>query len=284
MDFEQITTELADGVLTITLNRPERLNAWTAQMGLELRAAFDRADGDDDVRAVIVTGAGRGFCAGADLASGGDTFDARRRESVAGAMRDNGGELTLRIFESTKPVIAAINGPAVGVGATMTLPMDVRLAADDARMGFVFARRGIIPEACSSWFLPRVVGISQAMEWVATGRVFSAQEALDGRLVRSVHPKDELLDAAQALGREIAENTAPVSVALARQLMWRMLGADHPMLAHRADSRGMVARGQSADAVEGITAFLEKRPASFPDRVSEGLPDVMPGWEAPDFE
>jgi enoyl-CoA hydratase/carnithine racemase len=283
-DFEQITTELTDGVLTITLNRPERLNAWTAQMGQELRAAFDQADADDDVRAVIVTGAGRGFCAGADLASGGDTFDARKREAVAGARRDNGGELTLRIFECKKPVIAAINGPAVGVGATMTLPMDIRLAADDARMGFVFARRGIIPEACSSWFLPRVVGISQAMEWVATGRVFSAQEALEGGLVRSVHPKAQLLDAARALGREIAENTAPVSVALARQLMWRMLGAEHPMLAHRADSRGMVARGQSADAVEGITAFLEKRPAHFPDRVSDGLPDVMPGWSAPGFE
>ncbi len=284
MDFEQITTEAAEGVLTITLNRPERLNAWTAQMGAEMRAAFDLADADDDVRAVIVTGAGRGFCAGADLGGGGDTFDARKREAVAGARRDNGGELTLRIFESTKPVIAAINGPAVGIGATMTLPMDVRLAADDARIGFVFARRGIIPEAASSWFLPRVVGISRAMEWVSTGRVFSAQEALDGRLVRSLHPKDELLDAARALGREIAENTAPVSVALARQLMWRMLGADHPMLAHRADSRGMVARGQSADAVEGMTAFLEKRPASFPDRVSDGLPDVMPGWSAPEFE
>jgi enoyl-CoA hydratase/carnithine racemase len=283
MDYEQITTDTSDGVLTITLNRPERLNAWTAQMGSELRSAFDAADADDEVRAIIVTGAGRGFCAGADLASGADTFDYRKHES-AGPARDNGGEFTLRVFESTKPVIAAINGPAVGVGATMTLPMDVRLAADDARIGFVFARRGIIPEACSSWFLPRVVGISRAMEWVATGRVFSAQEALDGGLVRSLHPKDELLDTARALAREIAENTAPVSVALARQLMWRMLGAEHPMLAHRADSRGMVARGQSADAVEGITAFLEKRPASFPDRVSEGLPEVMPAWSAPEFE
>jgi enoyl-CoA hydratase/carnithine racemase len=283
MDYEQIMTETSDGVLTITLNRPERLNAWTAQMGWELRSAFDYADADDEVRAIIVTGAGRGFCAGADLASGGDTFDYRKHTS-AGPARDNGGEFTLRVFESTKPTIAAINGPAVGVGATMTLPMDVRLAAQDARIGFVFARRGIIPEACSSWFLPRVVGISRAMEWVATGRVFSAQEALDGGLVRSLHPKDELLDAARALAREIAENTAPVSVALARQLMWRMLGAEHPMLAHRADSRGMVARGQSADAVEGITAFLEKRSASFPDRVSDGLPDVMPGWNAPEFE
>ncbi|HEY4811374.1 MAG TPA: crotonase/enoyl-CoA hydratase family protein [Solirubrobacteraceae bacterium] len=284
MDFEQIKVEVADNVLTITLDRPDRLNAWTEQMGLELRAAFDQADADDDVRAIIVTGAGRGFCAGADLGSGGNTFDARKREAVAGARRDNGGEFSLRIFECKKPVIAAINGPAVGVGATMTLPMDVRLAADDARMGFVFARRGIIPEACSSWFLPRVVGISRAMEWVATGRVFSAQEGLEGGLLRSLHPKEELLDAARALAQEIAENTAPVSVAIARQLMWRMLGAEHPMLAHRADSRGMVSRGQSADAVEGITAFLEKRPAHFPDRVSDGLPDVMPGWSAPGFE
>jgi len=282
-DFEQITTEVTENILTITLNRPDRLNAWTATMGRELIAAFDGADADDEVRAIIVTGAGRGFCAGADLGGGGDTFDYRKREHD-GPARDNGGEFTLRIFESTKPVIAAINGPAVGVGATMTLPMDVRLAADDAKMGFVFARRGIIPEACSSWFLPRVVGISRAMEWVATGRVFSAREALEGGLVRSLHPPGELLAAARALAREIADNTAPVSVALARRLMWRMLGAEHPMLAHRADSRGMVARGQSADAVEGVTAFLEKRAASFPDRVSDGLPDVMPGWTAPAFE
>lgn len=283
MEPEQITTELADRVLTITLNRPERLNAWTGQMGKELSAAMDRADADDEVRAVIVTGAGRGFCAGADLASGGDTFDHRKREHD-GPPRDNGGEWTLRIFRSTKPVIAAINGPAVGVGATMTLPMDVRLAAEDARMGFVFARRGIIPEACSSWFLPRVVGISRAMEWVATGRVFSAQEGLEAGLLRSLHPAGELLDAAHALAREIAENAAPVSVALARRLIWRMLGAEHPMVAHRADSRGMVSRGQSADAVEGITAFLEKRDAHFPDRVSDGLPDVMPWWVEPEFE
>ncbi|MGO9489413.1 MAG: crotonase/enoyl-CoA hydratase family protein [Solirubrobacteraceae bacterium] len=284
MDFEQILAETSDGVLTITLNRPERLNAWTARMGQELRAAFDLADADDDVRAIIVTGAGRGFCAGADLAGGGDTFDYRKRDVAGAAGRDNGGEFSLRIFESRKPVIAAINGPAVGVGATMTLPMDIRLAADDARIGFVFARRGIIPEACSSWFLPRVVGISRAMEWVSTGRVFPAQEGLEAGLLRSLHPKDELLGAARALAREIAENTAPVSVALARQLMWRMLGAEHPMIAHRADSRGMVARGQSADAVEGVTAFLEKRPASFPDRVSDGLPEIMPGWRAPEFE
>jgi enoyl-CoA hydratase/carnithine racemase len=284
-DFEQITTELSERVLTITLNRPERLNAWTARMAEELIAAFDRADADDEVRAVIVTGAGRGFCAGADLAGGGQTFDHTERESAPGSVpRDNGGRFVLRVFASTKPVIAAINGPAVGVGATMTLPMDVRLAAEDARMGFVFARRGIVPEACSSWFLPRVVGISRAMEWVATGRVFSAQEGLEGGLLRSLHPAGELLEAAHALAREIAENTAPVSVALARRMLWTMLGAEHPMLAHRADSRGMFYRGQSADANEGITAFLEKRPAQFPERVSGGLPDIMPGWTAPEFE
>lgn len=284
MDYEQILTDLSDSILTITLNRPDRLNAWTAQMGHELRSAFDEADADDEVRAIIVTGAGRGFCAGADLAGGGDTFDYRKRDVAGAAGRDNGGEFSLRIFDSKKPVIGAINGPAVGVGATMTLPMDIRLAAEDAKMGFVFSRRGIIPEACSSWFLPRVVGISQAMEWVSTGRVFSAQEALEGGLVKSLHPKDELLPAARALATEIVENTAPVSVALARQLMWRMLGAEHPMMAHRADSRGMVARGQSADAMEGVTAFLEKRPAVFPDKVSDGLPDVMPGWVSPEFQ
>ena len=281
MDFEQIQTQLTDHVLTVTLNRPERLNAWTPTMGRELIAAFDYADAEDDVRAVIVTGAGRGFCAGADLASGGETFAKGDQTDVP---RDGGGQFTLRVFECTKPVIAAINGPAVGVGATMTLPMDIRLAAEDARIGFVFARRGIVPEACSSWFLPRVVGISRAMEWVATGRVFSAAEALDAGLVRSLHPQAELLEAARELAREIADNAAPVSVALARQMMWRMLGAEHPMLAHRADSRGMFARGRSADAHEGISAFLEKRPASFPDRVSDGLPDLFPGWTTPQFE
>jgi enoyl-CoA hydratase/carnithine racemase len=289
--FEQIRTEVAERVLTITLNRPERLNAWTATMGRELIEAFDRADGDDEVGAIIVTGAGRGFCAGADLAAGGESFDWRKRADpgsvrpAPGSLpRDNGGQFTLRVFASSKPVIAAINGPAVGVGATMTLPMDVRLAAEEARIGFVFARRGIVPEACSSWFLPRVVGISRAVEWVATGRVFGAREALEAGLVRSLHPAGELLGAARALAKEIVENTAPVSVALARQMMWRMLGAGHPMLAHRADSRGMLYRGQSADAVEGVSSFLEKRPARFTDRVSDGLPDVMPGWSEPEFE
>ena len=288
---EQIIEDLEAGILTITLNRPDRLNAWTATMFHDLMAAFHRADVDDEVRAVIVTGAGRGFCAGADLERGGETFDRRARsrtdaaaETGAETPRDAGGQLTLRIFECTKPVIAAVNGPAVGVGATMTLPMDIRLAAEDARFGFVFVRRGIVPEAASSWFLPRVVGISQALEWAMTGRVFSAQEALAGRLVRSLHPRDELLDAARALAREIADNAAPVSVALARRMLWRMLGAEHPMLAHRVDSRAMLVRGQSADVVEGIGSFLEKRPPQFTDRVSDGLPDVFPGWATPEFE
>ena len=284
MEFEQIRADVSERILTITLNRPDRLNAWTATMGRELIDAFDRADADDEVRAVVVTGEGRGFCAGADLAAGGETFDYRARGNIDPVPRDNGGVFTLRVFESTKPVIAAINGPAVGVGATMTLPMDIRLAAEGARIGFVFARRGIVPEACSSWFLPRLVGISRAMEWVATGRVFDAQEAHDAGLVRSVHSGEGLLDAAYELAKEIIDNAAPVSVALARRMMWRMLGAEHPMLAHRADSRGMFARGQSADAREGVTAFLEKRPPQFPDRVSDGLPDVFPSWKTPAFE
>jgi enoyl-CoA hydratase/carnithine racemase len=284
MDFQEIRYDVADHVLTITLDRPDRLNAFTPTMQRELIEAVDRSDSDDDVRAVIVTGAGRGFCAGADLAGGGGTFDWRDRESGdAGVPRDGGGQVVLRIFDSRKPVIAAINGPAVGVGITMTLPMDVRIAAAGAKIGFVFARRGIVPEACSSWFLPRIVGISRALEWVETGRVFSAEEALAGGLVRSVHPAEDVLGVARALALEIAEEAAPVSVALARRLMWTMLGAAHPMEAHRADSRAMFARGQSADAAEGVTAFLEKRPARFGDRVSDGLPELFPGREQPTF-
>jgi enoyl-CoA hydratase/carnithine racemase len=283
-DRDHVTCAVADHVLTVTLDRPERLNAFTGRMAAELIAAFDRADADDEVRAVVVTGAGRGFCAGADLAAGGATFDYDKRAGErpdgpdADPDRDRGGLVALRIFASTKPVIGAINGPAVGVGATMTLPMDVRLASTSARFGFVFARRGIVPEAASSWFLPRVVGISRAMEWVATGRVFDAAEALDGGLVRSVHSAEDLLPAAYALAAEIVENAAPVSVALARQMMWRMLGADHPLEAHRVDSRAVIERGRSADAAEGVGAFLEKRPARFPDRVSADMPPFYPWW------
>jgi enoyl-CoA hydratase/carnithine racemase len=285
MDYTQIDYRVTDRVATITLDRPERLNAFTGRMLHELLDAFDRSDADDEVRAVVVTGRGRGFCAGADLSGGAETFSGGGSDVMTdvGVPRDGGGLVSLRIFRSSKPVIGAINGPAVGVGITMTLPMDIRLASEQARIGFVFARRGIVPEACSSWFLPRLVGIQQAAEWVFTGRVFTASEALAGGLVRSVHPADELLPAAYELAAEIAEHTAPVSVALSRQMLWRMLCADHPMMAHRADSRGILERGGSADAREGVSSFLEKRSPSFPDRVSDGLPEVFPSWIEPDF-
>lgn len=286
MDYTQIRYEVDDRIATITLNRPDQLNAFTGTMMYELVDAFDRVDADDDVRAVIVTGAGRGFCAGADLSSGGDTFKGGGsdvRTSVPGVPRDGGGIVSLRIFDCTKPVIAAINGPAVGVGITMTLPMDIRLVSENAKIGFVFARRGILPEACSSWFLPRLVGISQAAEWCYSGRVFGAQEALAGRLARSIHAPDDLLPAARAIAAEIADNTAPVSVALTRQMLWRLMGADHPMEAHRVDSRGIAERGRSADAREGVESFLEKRAPQFPVKVSNGLPDIFPDWTAPEF-
>ena len=275
----QIAYDLDGHVATITLDRPDALNAFTDTMAEELIAAFDRADGDPQVRAVIVTGRGRAFCAGADLSgAGGETF-----AGGGEGHRDSGGLVTLRMFRSTKPIIGAINGPAVGVGATMTLPMDVRLAADGARIGFVFARRGITPEAASSWFLPRIVGISRALEWTMTGRILSAAEALEGGLVRSLHPGEELLGAARALADEIAQSAAPVSVALTRQMLWRTLGADDPMEAHVVDSRAIASRGASADAMEGVSSFLEKRPADFPLRVPDDLPDFYPWWEERPF-
>jgi enoyl-CoA hydratase/carnithine racemase len=289
--YEQIIYDVADGVATITLNRPDKLNAFTGTMMQEMIAAFDAIDADDDVRAVIVTGAGRAFCAGADLSGGGKTFDydSRGEGSPVGpngelrygseSARDGGGRLTLRIFECVKPVIAAINGPAVGVGSTMTLPMDIRLASETARMGFVFARRGIVPEAASSYFLPRVVGISQALEWCYSGRVFDAAEAKAGGLVKEVLPADRLLPRAMELAREIADHTAPVSVALTRQMLWRGLGYTHPMDAHKVDSRAILSRGRSGDAAEGVTSFLEKRAPAYPDRVSRDMPDFVPWWE-----
>jgi enoyl-CoA hydratase/carnithine racemase len=282
MAYETLQTELRDRILTVTLQRPERLNAFTPRMLEECLRVLDETDANDEVRVVIFTGAGRAYCAGADLEGGGSTFDASG-EAPREAHRDGGGLLTLRLFQSRKPVIAAINGPAVGVGATMTLAMDVRIASESARFGFVFARRGIVPEACSSWFLPRVVGISRAMEWVATGRVFGAQEALEGGLVSRVVPPEELLPAARALAGEIAENTSAVSVCLARQLLWRMLGADHPMQAHRLDSRAIYAMGRSPDAFEGVSSFLEKRAPRFGMKVSRDLPDFFPWWEEPKF-
>ena len=284
-EYTQIRYEVSDSIATVTLARPEKMNAFTGVMMRELLDVFDVIDADDAVRAVIVTGDGKAFCAGADLSSGAKTFDDGDWSSTSddSVRRDGGGQVTLRIFACKKPVIAAINGAAVGIGATMTLPMDVRLASSAARIGFVFTRRGIVPEACSSWFLPRVVGISRAAEWVYTGRILSADEAASGGLVRTVYAPDELLPAACALAREIADNTSGVSVALSRQMLWRMLGADHPMQAHRVDSRAIQLRGRSADAHEGVTSFLEKRPAQFSDSVAESLPDVFPEWQDPQF-
>jgi len=293
MSYDEIAYEVDGPVATITLDRPDALNAFTITMQAEMNDAFDRVDADDDVRAVIVTGRGRGFCAGADLSMGASTFDAgdavARPDSTEGRPeraypRDFGGRLTLRIFECTKPVIAAINGPAVGIGITMTLPMDVRLMADNAKVGFVFAGRGIVPEAASSWFLPRVVGINQALEWCMTARVFGAGEALAGGLVRSVHPPDELLPAARALAEEIATNAAPVSVTLTRQMLWRMLGADHPMEAHKIDSRGVISTGRGPDALEGVLAFLEKRPARWTMSPTNDLPEWYPWWDERVYE
>ena len=286
MDYEQIRYSVREGVLTLTLDRPEKLNAFTPRMRDEMIDAFDRADGDDEVRAVVVTGSGRAFCAGADLASGAQTFDYERRDGQADALRhrDGGGRLTLRIFECVKPVIAAVNGPAVGIGATMTLPMDIRVAATGASFGFVFTRRGIVPEACSSWFLPRVVGISRALEWVFTGRMVAAEEAQRSGLVRSLHAAGDLIPAAEGIAREIADHTAPVSIALARQMLWRMLGADHPMDAHRIESRGMYATGKSPDAHEGVRAFLEKRAPRFSAVPSRDMPGFYPWWAPRRFE
>ena len=297
--FETITTAVDDGIFTLTLNRPDRMNAFTPLMMREMCAAFDMADADDAVRAVIVTGAGKAFCAGADLGGGAATFDYAARGGKDGVgspirddgsvdwdhegVRDSGGRLTLRIFACKKPVIGAINGAAVGIGATMQLPMDFRLASDTARFGFVFARRGIVPEAASSWFLPRLVGIGQALEWCYSGRVFGADEALKGGLVRSLHAPDDLLPAARALAKELTADSAPVSIALTRQMMWRMMGAASPMDAHRLDSRLVWARGGMADAKEGVASFLEKRAAVYPDTVSGDLPHFSPWMDDPSW-
>ncbi|MEQ1549054.1 MAG: crotonase/enoyl-CoA hydratase family protein [Chakrabartia sp.] len=300
-EFNTIKTEVADGILTITLHRPDRMNAFTGEMMKEMVAAFDIADTDDAVRAVIVTGSGeRAFCAGADLGAGDDTFDYTKRperleegsplradgsvDYSHPGVRDSGGRLTLRIFNCKKPVIGAINGAAVGIGATMQLPMDFRLASTTARFGFVFARRGIVPEAASSWFLPRLVGISQALEWCYSGRVFGAEEALAGGLVRSLHAPEDLLPAARALAKELTAESAPVSIALTRQMMWRMLGAAHPMEAHKIDSRAIWSRGQSGDAKEGVKSFLEKRAAVYPDQVSTDMPHFAPWMDEPGYQ
>jgi enoyl-CoA hydratase/carnithine racemase len=300
MAFEQILTDISEGIMTITLHRPEKMNAFTGEMMKEMVDALDIADADDAVRAVIITGSGdRAFCAGADLSAGGATFDYAKRSDRgdnASAIRadgsvdvthegarDSGGQLTLRIFNCKKPVIGAINGAAVGIGVTMQLAMDIRLASSTARFGFVFAKRGIVPEAASSWFLPRIVGISQALEWCYSGKIFGAEEALKGGLIRSIHAPDALMAAARALALELTAESAPVSVALTRQMMWRMLGAAHPMEAHKLDSRAIWSRGAGGDAKEGVSSFLEKRPAAFPDTVSGDMPHFSPWMDEPNY-
>ncbi|ALG60484.1 MULTISPECIES: crotonase/enoyl-CoA hydratase family protein [Citromicrobium] len=294
MAYETIRYELENGVATLTLSRPEKMNAFTTGMLNEMLDALDRVDADDDVCALIVTGDGKAFCAGADISNGAGEFLTDGEDSVRNAdgsfnysspaARDGGGRLTLRLFELKKPVIAAVNGAAVGVGSTMLLPMDVRIASENARFGFVFARRGIVPEAASSWFLPRVVGISQAARWCYSGRVFDAAEALSGGLVQSVVPQDELIPTARAIAQEFADQTAPVSIALTRQMLWKGLGMSHPMEAHRVDSRAILSRSLSADAQEGVNAFLEKRPADFPMKVSTDMPDFYPWSQAPEYD
>ena len=281
MQFETILVDVEDGIQTITLNRPEKLNAFNAQMLADLLAALDKADADDAVKAILFTGAGRAYCAGADLSGGGNTFN--RDSDGRGLSPDGGGVLTLRLFDCLKPVISACNGPAVGVGSTMQCAMDIRLASEDAKYGFVFAKRGIVMEACSSWFLPRCVGVSTALEWAYSGRVFGAKEAKERGFVRSIHKPKDLLPAARDLAHEFAEQTSGVSIALMRQMMWKMLGADHPMEAHKVDSRGIYHMGKSADAKEGVESFLAKRPADFPGKVSADMPDYFPWWQPREF-
>ena len=293
MKFETILYEIEKNILTITLNRPDRLNAFNGQMMDDLIEAVKLAGEDDEVRVVIVTGSGRGFCAGADLSSGANTFnrDVRNnkgesafRDEGIERIRDGGGRTTLAFYECSKPMIAAINGPAVGVGITMTLPMDIRLASDQAKIGFVFARRGLVPEAASSWFLPRIVGISKALEWTYSGKVFDAEEALSGGLIRSIHPGDSVYAEAVKIAEEIIHNTSPVSIAMTRHMLWKMLGADHPMEAHKIDSRAIYELGRGKDVKEGVDSFLEKREAKFQSKVSKDMPPFYPWWKDRKFE
>lgn len=310
MSYNTIKYAVEDNILTLTIHRPEKMNAFTGEMLNEMIDAFDRADADDEVRAIIVTGSGeRAFCAGADLSAGADTFNyealskqssgeegSTSRENAEGAInadgsinwshpavRDGGGKLSLRIYQCLKPVIAAVNGAAVGVGATMQLPMDIRIASETARFGFVFSQRGMVPEACSSWFLSRAVGMSKALEWTFSGKVFGAQEALDGGLVRSLHKPEDLLPEARRIAREFATNTSQVSIALTRQMLWRLAATSDPMEAHKIDSRGIFARGRSGDSAEGVTSFLEKRAPNFPDKVSKDMPEFFPWWEESEY-
>jgi enoyl-CoA hydratase/carnithine racemase len=283
MAYETIVYEESERIVTITLNRPEKLNAANFAMFDELEDAFHRADADDEVRAVIVTGYGRGFCSGMDLSTPGKPSAVDKLKKSEGR-RDPGARVTLAIYDSRKPVIAAINGVAAGFGCTMTLPMDVRIAADDARFAFPFVRRGLMPESCSTYFLPRVVGISRALEWTMSGRVFPASEAKEAGLIRETLPAADLMARARAIAADIADNAAPVSVALTRQAMWRMLGADHPIEATRVESRMSRAISRLADFREGVSAFLEKRLPRFTGKPGTDMPAGYPWWPDRPFE
>jgi enoyl-CoA hydratase/carnithine racemase len=285
--YEQILTEVSDNILTITLNRPDKMNAYTLKMGDELIDAFTKANQNDDVRCIIVTGAGECFCAGADLSGGIKSFDIKELANIKNQdiewsqpqFRDPGGLISLSIFNSLKPVIGATNGPAIGIGSTMQLPMDFRVASESSRFGFVFAQRGVVPEACSSWFLPKIVGISKALDWTLTGRIFDAEEALKAGLISSIHKPDNLLSDARELAGQIIQKTSQISIALIRQMMWRSLGSDHPMEAHKIESRAFLSMGMSDEAKEGVMSFLEKRPAHFPGKVSKDMPAIFPWWK-----
>ena len=292
MAYETVRYELADRVATIWLNRPDKLNAVNGTLVRELMAALEAADADDEVRAVIVTGAGRAFCAGADLSRGADSFkspgaapESEAGEADLGDKRNQelGGLLAMLLYNLRKPVIGAINGAAAGMGATMVLPMDIRICAEEAKFGFVFARRAMTLETGASFFLPRIVGISKALEWCLSGRMVFAAEALEHGLVNAVVPQDQLLAEARRIARDIADNAAPVSVALIRQMLWKGLGMSHPMEASRIESRGMYVRARDKDAKEGVMSFLEKRLPDFPDKVSRDMPDFYPWWEEPEY-
>jgi enoyl-CoA hydratase/carnithine racemase len=283
MEFQQIRCEVEDPIATITLNRPERLNAWTNVMMDELIRAFQMLEMNNEVRAIIVTGAGRSFCAGADLDPDnlGRIMATMRSNEVP---RDTVGQFTLKVFEMKKPVIAAINGLSVGAGITLTLAMDIRIASDEAKIGFIFNRRGMVPEGCCTWFLTRIVGISRASEWILTGRIFSAQEAMDAGLVNYVLPPEKLLPRARELALEIADNTSAVSIALSRQMLWRMLGADHPMEAHKIESKCLHYLFHTTDGQEGLGSFLRKRKPKFEMKSSSDMPDFYPWWNDPAYE
>ncbi|MAW33177.1 MAG: enoyl-CoA hydratase [Proteobacteria bacterium] len=284
-NFETIQCSKTRGILTIFFNRSKSLNSFTHQMMIELIKAVDYAENDDSVRAIIFTGKGRAFCAGADLSKKGETFDfSKRKDKVNGIAPDEGGLLTLRLFDCKKPLIAAVNGPAVGIGATLQLPMDIRIGSSLARFGFVFSNRGLVPEACSSWFLPRIVGISKALEWCFSGDVFDANQALQAGLIKEITTPEKLMPRAVEIATELTKKSSPVSIALTRQMMWKMLGADHPIEAHKIDSRGIQIRGSSRDGIEGIKSFLEKRPANFIDSVNKDMPDYYPWWKPRNFD